>query len=66
MQGDFFSMNEKAGTVGGTLLVLLLQLSATELLKTAILAGIGAAVSFLVSLSLKYIISRLGRKKESR
>ncbi len=66
MQGDFFSVNEKAGTVGGTLLVLLLQLSATELLKTAILAGIGAAVSFLVSVSLKYIISRIGRKKESR
>lgn len=48
----------KTGTAGGTALVLLLQISSGELLKTAVLAAVGAAVSFTVSLALKELARR--------
>jgi hypothetical protein len=37
----------KAGTIGGTLLVLLLHISSEELVKTALLAALGAVVSLV-------------------
>jgi mannitol-specific phosphotransferase system IIBC component len=52
----------KAGTFGGTLLVLLMHLSSEEVLKTVLLAAIGAVVSFMVSMVLKEVVRR-GRKK---
>jgi hypothetical protein len=45
----------RAGTLGGTLLVLL-QLMPGEMMKTTLLAFIGAVVSFVTSLLLKYIV----------
>lgn len=51
--------NTRAGTAGGTLLVLLLQLSSGELIKTALLAGVGAAVSFAVSFALQRLVRRM-------
>jgi hypothetical protein len=45
----------RAGTLGGTLLVLL-QLMPGEMMKTTLLAFIGALVSFVTSLLLKYIV----------
>lgn len=49
----------RAGTIGGTFLVLLLHISGDELIKTALLAAVGAAVSFVVSLVLKYVLKRM-------
>lgn len=49
----------KAGTLSGTLLSILGNLHHEDLLKTAILAGIGAFVSFLVTLMMKAIIKYL-------
>jgi hypothetical protein len=51
--------NIRSGTIGGTVLVLLLQLTTSEMLKTAVLAAIGAAVSFIVSLLLKWLVRKL-------
>jgi hypothetical protein len=51
----------KAGTAGGLLFVLL-NVTSAELLKTAVLASIGAAVSFTVSLVLKMIVRKMRRK----
>jgi mannitol-specific phosphotransferase system IIBC component len=45
----------KAGSFGGTILVILANISSTEIGKTALLAAIGATVSFFVSLLLKRI-----------
>jgi len=45
----------RAGTLGGTLLVLL-QLMPGEMMKTTLLAFIGALVSFVTSLLLKYLV----------
>lgn len=49
--------NTRVGTAGGTLLVLL-QVSSTEMLKTAVLAAVGAAVSFGVSFFLQRLVQR--------
>jgi uncharacterized membrane protein len=49
----------KAGTAGGTAFVLLFSLQAGELLHTAVLAGVGAAVSFAVSICLKWLVRKI-------
>ena len=51
--------NTVSGTIGGTIYVLLLQVSFTEISRTIFLAALGASVSFLVSLFLKWLIRRL-------
>jgi hypothetical protein len=56
-------LNTRAGTVGGTLLVVLLHIRTEEIFKTALLAAIGAAVSFTVSMTLKFLIRYLMHKK---
>jgi uncharacterized membrane protein (DUF4010 family) len=48
-------LSARAGTAGGIILALLLQLSTEELLKTMILAAVGAIVSFTVSKTLKWL-----------
>lgn len=48
----------KAGTVGGTLLTFFYNLHIEDLAKTAVLAAIGAIVSFCVSIGLKAIVKR--------
>ena len=52
----------KAGTIGGTLLILFINLHTEEVLKTAILAAIGAVVSFIISMVLKLLIEKIRRK----
>ena len=46
----------KAGTVGGTLLTIFYNIRSEDIVKTIVLAGVGAVVSFLVSLFLKTIL----------
>jgi putative flippase GtrA len=48
----------KAGTIGGTLFVLLLHVSSEELIKTVLLAAVGAGVSFAVSFLLNKMIKK--------
>ena len=57
-------VSARTGTAGGTLLVLLLQLKAEELLKTAVLAAVGAIVSFCVSLGLRWLMKRMRRRAD--
>lgn len=44
------------GTMGGTLLTIFYNLPKEELVQTAVLACVGAVVSFLVSLGLKWLV----------
>jgi len=46
----------KAGTAGGTLLILLVRIPLQDIVTTAFLAALGATVSFLVSLCLKLFL----------
>ena len=52
-----------AGTVGGTTLVVLLYIGTEKIIETIVLAIIGAAVSFSVSVFLKWVIKKIGSKK---
>ena len=54
-----FDCTTKRGTVGGTLLAILGNISSEDLIKTVILAAIGAVVSFSVTLLLKFLIKRI-------
>ena len=46
------------GTFSGTILVLIANVESAELIKTALVAAVGASVSFLFSLILQYIKKR--------
>jgi hypothetical protein len=52
----------KAGTIGGTVLVLLLHINSLEIIQTVLMAAIGAATSFTVSMLLRYLMKRYNRK----
>ena len=54
--------NVYAGTFGGTLLSLFGNIFTVDLVKTAILAAIGAIVSFMVSAGLRAIFKRHRKK----
>ena len=56
MNQAFFDNNTKAGTFGGTLLTVLVNIHSADLLKTAVLAAVGAVVSFGVTLALRMLI----------
>jgi len=51
----------KAGTLGGTLLVIVIQIQQGELIKTAILASVGAVVSFIVTAVLRWVLKKVKR-----
>ena len=53
-----FDNNTKAGTAGGTLLTILFNITSEDVIKTAILAVIGAVVSFSVTVLLKFLVKR--------
>ena len=53
-----FDGTTKRGTAGGTLLTILANITSEDIIKTAILAAVGAVVSFGVTLALKLLIKR--------
>ncbi|HEX3025120.1 MAG TPA: hypothetical protein VHP12_07905 [Chitinophagaceae bacterium] len=48
----------KAGTAGGTLLTIIINIKSEDVLKTMVLAAVGAVISFTVSLLLKLFLKR--------
>lgn len=58
MNQQYFDSSTKAGTIGGTLLTILANINSADLLKTGILAALGAMISFSVTLLLKFLIKR--------
>jgi len=58
MNQQYFDNSTKAGTAGGTILTILVNIKSEDLIKTAILAAVGAVVSFGVTLLLKLLIKR--------
>lgn len=51
-----------AGTIGGTFLSIVANIQSGDITKTAILATVGAVVSFLVSLGLKWMSKKVLRR----
>lgn len=58
MDGPIFTGPARTGTIGGFILVLLVNIPAAELIKTAVMAATGAAVSFFVSVLLNHWLNR--------
>jgi len=63
MSQEYFDNSTKAGTAGGTLLTILVNITSADLLKTGLLAAAGAVVSFSVTLLLKFLIKRFKNKR---
>lgn len=59
MNNHLPSYDTISGTAGGTLLVILLQVDASQVYSTIILASIGAMVSYLVSLFCKFLYGQI-------
>ena len=55
METDYAYMT-RAGTAGGTLLILILKINLLELFSTAVYAAVGAAVSFVISIIMKNLL----------
>lgn len=55
----YFDNTTKAGTIGGTFLSIFFNIDNEDLIKTGVLAVIGALVSFTVTLFLKFLIKRI-------
>jgi hypothetical protein len=56
MNDSFICHPTRMGTLGGCLTIFLVNVSSGDILRTMLLAGIGAVVSFVVSLGLKWVI----------
>lgn len=50
-------IHTKASTIGGTMVILLVNISSADLMKTIVLAATGAIVSYLTSLVMKKVVS---------
>lgn len=59
MNDGLITPASKAGTAGGIVTILLVNINSGEILKTIALAALGAVVSFTVSICLKWMIRRL-------
>ncbi len=58
MQDHLFTGHTKFGAAGGILTILLVNINSGDVIKTILLAALGATVSFFISFVLKYCISR--------
>ena len=54
-----FDNTTKAGTAGGTLLTIFANISSEDVIKTIILADIGAAVNYTVTIFLKALTKKM-------
>ena len=59
MNPYYFDSTTKTGTAVGTLLTIFVNINSADLVKTGILAAVGAIVSFCVTILLKALIKRL-------
>jgi hypothetical protein len=61
METQHISNHTKLGTLSGTLLSIAGNLNIHDVWRTALLACVGAVVSFMVSSLLKWLLERLKR-----
>lgn len=60
---EHFSGDIKLATAGGTVFAFIIQLHAGEIANTAVLAAIGAIVSFIISRCCNYLFKKYRNKK---
>ncbi|RZM01305.1 MAG: hypothetical protein EOO88_57995 [Pedobacter sp.] len=64
MNTDTLNTSTTTGTLGGTLLVLLLQINWESMAQTAIIAAVGATTSFWISIGWRWISRRVLKRRE--
>jgi hypothetical protein len=52
----YFDHTTKAGTLCGTMLTIFANIHSEDIIKTVVLAAIGAVVSFTITVLLKFLI----------
>jgi mannitol-specific phosphotransferase system IIBC component len=52
-----------AGTTGGTLLAIFAYIDSEDVVKTIVLACIGAVVSFMASIAMKWMLRKMARAR---
>jgi mannitol-specific phosphotransferase system IIBC component len=63
MNSDNHITETKAGMTGGMVLTLLSTVNSGDVIKTIVLAAVGAVVSFGVSMLLKMLAARMKKRK---
>jgi hypothetical protein len=58
MEHPVYTEHAKHGTVGGMLLIFLTNITSGDLVKTVVMAATGAAVSFIVSWGMKWLMEK--------
>jgi hypothetical protein len=58
MNWPSFLSGSKIGTAGGTLTILFLNISSPDVIKTIVMAAVGATISFVVSQVLKWVFKK--------
>lgn len=66
MTDQHIASGTKAGIIGGTLLNIAMSIDSSDLVRTAILATIGAVVSFTISILLKWMVRTVKRKRDPK
>ena len=56
-----FDNTTKTGTASGTLLTIFANITKEDIVKTIVLAGVGAIVSFGITLLLKVVVKKFRR-----
>jgi mannitol-specific phosphotransferase system IIBC component len=64
MSDQLYLNGTKAGTIGGTLIVIFANIAVAEMIKTAFLAAIGAVVSFIISVLMNWVMKKMKKKKK--
>jgi hypothetical protein len=63
MSNYYLDTDAKAGVAGGMVCTLLSTVNSSDIIKTTVLATVGAVISFGVSLLLKRIVAVWNRRK---
>lgn len=66
MAGHHIPYDKASGTVGGTLLAIVAQVDTGDMIRTVVLAILGAVVSFMASHGCKAIYVQLITRKRKR
>ena len=64
--GNTIASSTILGTVSGTVLTVVMNIQSSDILKTVVLAAIGAVVSFVVTVALKRVWPLAGFFKKRR
>ena len=64
MSGPMFTSSTMVGTAVGTIIIFIANIRSADMIKTVLLAGMGAVVSFFISLLLRKAVKWWNRHNQ--